>query len=389
MTITLRRATMHDRSLLGPADVSDAQLTAMVADLLGHPTADVCLTSSTAEPVDYDLPAITTASRHWVSGTARTPTGESHFRIFVKHVQSWERHPFFAEVHPEIAELAAAGVPWRTEPLAYRSDLGDRLPDGLTMPRALGVFDLDELSAAIWLEEVRAGHPTWDLDRYRRAAYLLGQLAASPRVAERRNVGDVAWTVQTYVSGRLQHQVLPMLAADELWQHPLVAGAFEPALRGRLRTEAELVQGYADELMALPQLAAHGDASPNNLLAGPTPGSFVLIDYGFWLPNVVGFDLGQLLVGDVQIGKRSPDLLVETDEAIVPAYVDGLRAEGLDVEESTVRRAHALHLLLFTGLSTLPFELLDQPPTPEAHAAAAARASIARFSLDLLDAAVG
>ena len=50
--------------------------------------------------------------------------------------------------------MAAASVPWRTEALAYASDLGDRLPDGLSMPRALGVFDLDELSAAIWLEEV-------------------------------------------------------------------------------------------------------------------------------------------------------------------------------------------------------------------------------------------
>ena len=380
---------MHDRSLLGSADVDDDRLAAMVADLLGHPVEDVDVTCSTAIPVDYDLPAITTASRHWVQGTATTPAGVEDFRVFVKHVQSWERHPFFAMVPPEFRATAAAGVPWRTEPLAYRSDLGDRLPAGLTKPRALGVFDLDELSAAIWLEEVRADRPTWDLDRYRRAAYLLGRLAASPSVAVRRDVGDSDWTIRLYVEGRLDLQVLPALRDEGLWHHPLVAGAFDDDLRTRMLAAADCLRGYAEELLGYPRLCSHGDASPNNLLAGPTPDAFVLIDYGFWLGNPVGFDLGQLLVGDVQIGRRSPDLLAETEDAIVPAYVDGLHAEGCDLDERTVRRAHALHLLIFTGLSTLPFELLDQPPTPELHATAAARATIARFSLDLLDATGG
>ena len=42
--------------------------------------------------------------------------------------------------------------------------------------------------------------------------------------------------------------------------------------------------------------------------------------------------------------------------------------------------------MLFTGLSTLPFEHLEAPPTDELHQLAAERAAIARFSLDLLDA---
>ncbi len=380
---------MNDRSLLGPADVDDDRLGAMVAALLGHRPEDVHVTCSTAVPVDYDLPAITTASRHWVQGTATTPVGDEDFRIFVKHVQSWERHPFFAFVPEEFRAEAAAGVPWRTEPLAYRSDLGDRLPDGLTMPRALGVFDLDELSAAVWLEEIHADRPPWDLTRFRRAAYLLGRLAASPRVAERRDVGQYDWTIRHYVEGRLGVQVLPALRDQGLWHHPVIAGAFDDVLRTRILAAADRLGAYTDELLGYPRLSSHGDASPNNLLAGKTPDAFVLIDYGFWLGNPVGFDLGQLLVGDVQIGRRSPDLLAETDEAIVPAYVDGLHAEGCDLDERAVRRAHALHLLIFTGLSTLPFELLDQPPTPELHTTAAARAAIARYSLDLLEATGG
>ena len=52
---------MHDRHALGPADVDDAQLAAMVADSLG--VAEVELLSSRADVVAYDIDAITTAGR--------------------------------------------------------------------------------------------------------------------------------------------------------------------------------------------------------------------------------------------------------------------------------------------------------------------------------------
>ncbi len=60
----------------------------------------------------------------------------------------------------------------------------------------------------------------------------------------------------------------------------------------------------AAEADALPQLLSHGDACPNNLLAGEHDDELVMIDFGFWGGAPVGFDLTQLLVGDVQIGKR-------------------------------------------------------------------------------------
>jgi hypothetical protein len=42
--------------------------------------------------------------------------------------------------------------------------------------------------------------------------------------------------------------------------------------------------------------------------------------------------------------------------------------------------------MIFTGLSTLPFEFLEQGLTPELQHLASERAAIARHSLDLLDA---
>lgn len=376
---------MHDRSPLGPADVTDADLARMVAVLLGHPTVEVL--DSRAEEFPYDIPAITTAGRYWVSGNAATPTGTEPFRMFVKHVQAWHRHPFFAFVPDEHKESAAASVPWRTEPLAYRSDLGDRLPEGLHMPRALAVVDLpDDDAAAVWLTEVAHPPVTWDTARYERAAYLLGRMAASERVAPLADVGFFGTgVVDHYVRGRIAIQVAPILLGDEVWQHPVIRATFGPELRERIRSAARRVDELGAELALLPVVTGHGDASPNNLLPGPTGEEFVLIDYGFWGPKPLGFDLGQLLVGEVQLGRRSPDLLAETDEAIVAAYHGGLADEGMTVPVEVVRRAHALHLLLFSGLSALPFEELEQPPSVLGPLATS-RAALARFSLDLVDA---
>jgi hypothetical protein len=375
---------MHERTVLGAADVSDDVLAAMVAAQLGQARAAVELRTSRVEPVAYDLDAITTGGRFWVSGEALVGGAEVPYRFFVKVVQSFSRSTLFDLVPPDVAAMAAASVPWRTEPLVYRSDLAGRLPAGLGMPSAYGVFDLDDLSASIWLEVVTAPPVAWDLDRFRRAAHLLGRLAASPLVAERAAVGASGWHVGHYAEGRVRHQVLPMLFDDGIWHHPLVAGAYDDELRDRLRDAAARLDDVVDELRALPVLTGHGDACPNNLLAHPAdPGAFVLIDFGFWGELPVAFDLGQLLVGDVQIGRRPARDLAAIDGAIVPAYCEGLAAEGSTVPPADVARAHALHLLLFTGISTLPFEHLDRPPSPELHALAADRAALSRFSLDL------
>jgi hypothetical protein len=373
---------MHERSLLGPADVADSELSAMVADLLGADPAAVSVESSTVEEFPYDLDSITTAGRFVVHGEATVHGEPAPYELFVKVVQSWARSPFFAYVPDEMKEFAEAAVPWRTEPLAYRSDLDDRLPEGLAMPRALGVFDLDEKSAAVWLEMVSVVPRPWDDARHMRAAYLLGRLSGSPRVAELARVGQHGFTMADYVFGRLATQVVPILHDDEVWQHPLVAASFGVELRDRLRAAAAELPAYLEEVLALPHLAAHGDACPNNLLATADSADFTLIDFGFWQPMPAGADLSQLLIGDVQIGKARAGDLAARDDAHVGEYVRGLRDEGCDIPEPVVRRAHALHMLMMSGLSAVPVELLDRPPSPALEAQVADRAAIARFCLD-------
>ena len=181
-------------------------------------------------------------------------------------------------------------------------------------------------------------------------------------------------------------QVLPTVRDDGVWSHPLVAATFDEGVRERLRAAADRADDLVAELAAVPHLVGHGDACPNNLLVVPGTDDFVLIDFGLWGSRPVGFDLGQLLVGDVQVGRRSAEALAERDEVCLVAYQAGLRAEGCGLSDALVRRAHALQLLVFTGFSTLPFDLLGEPVTPELIEVARARAAIAAHSLDLLDA---
>jgi len=379
---------MSGRGVLGPADVSDAELAGIVANWLGESPDDVAVVHSHAEVVPYDLPAITTAGRYWVRGDAQTRSGVRPFSFFVKHVQSWSRSPLFSAVPPDFREIAEASVPWRTEPMIYRSDLSDRLPEGLTMPRAVAVRDLDEKSASVWLEEVPTDPRIWTEAHLARAAYLLGRLAASPAVRELAGIGGNpdGRPVRGYLQGRLFLQILPMLRSEEIWQHPLVAPAFDADLRRRLLDAADQLPRYVDEIEEMPAGASHGDACTNNILVRPDSDDLVLIDFGFWMPQPFGFDLGQLLLGDVQLGRSPAHDLVGNEKACTSAYVEGLRREGCDVDGARVRRAHSLLMLIFSGMSAIPGEHLDSPPTPELRRIAAERATAARFMLDLVDA---
>ena len=242
---------MANRSILGPADVDEMTFTGIVARALGEPPDRVTVLDSTASVVPYPLDAITTAGRYWVTARASTPGGERTARLFVKHVQSWSRSPFFRYVPEELRAMAEASVPWRTEALVYRSDLHRRLPPGMTMPVALHVAFLDEASTAVWLPALDVVEKQWHTTDFARAAFLLGRLAASADVAELAALGDSGGgprTVRTYAEGRLAVQVAPALRSDELWQAPAVAEAFDDELRARLLATLDEVPSFVDEL---------------------------------------------------------------------------------------------------------------------------------------------
>jgi hypothetical protein len=123
---------------------------------------------------------------------------------------------------------------------------------------------------------------------------------------------------------------------------------------------------------------------PRNLLRARGREGLVLIDFGFWGEAPLGFDLTQLLVGEVQLDERSASCLPALEALCLREYVRGLSAEGTVVPERHVRRAHAICMMIFAGLSAIPFENLRSAPDQRLHAISRTRAQSVRFMLDLL-----
>jgi hypothetical protein len=204
------------------------------------------------------------------------------------------------------------------------------------------------------------------------------------------------WHIEDFVAGRLAYTVLPGLHDDATWQHPAVAEHFA-GLRGPLEAVARHLDALAGEFTRLRHLASHGDACPNNLLRREGDPGFTLIDFGFWRPQPVGFDLSQLLVGDIQVGRQDATDLPARAAACVEAYAAGLADEGLEVPLEEVRRSHAVSLMLFNGLPSLPLEMLAEEAGLESAGGAGddfraaldhwarQRSGIARYALDVLE----
>ena len=371
-------------ALLGPADVEDDELAAFVAADLGVRHATV-LTSS-VEVFPYDRPAITTAGRYLVTGSARTDASETRtFSFFVKVIHAYTRSPLQFTVPEHLRTDAAALIPWRTEADLYRSDLRDRLPEGLTVPRAIAVRDLDEDSAALWLEQVPTRPVVWNVERHARMAYLLGRLAACRAVAPLATAVHGARTPRIYADAWLRHIALPALTREDVWVHPLVRGAFDARLRRRLLTAADALPALLDELGDAPAATAHGDACTGNLLIADDRDATVMIDFGFWGRAALGTDLGQLILGEVQTGQRDAADLPDLEAACLAAYVAGAHAEGGIADLVQIRRTHAALMTVFSALPAVPIEHLNDEPTPQLRRLFHGRAAIARFVLDLLD----
>jgi hypothetical protein len=125
---------------------------------------------------------------------------------------------------------------------------------------------------------------------------------------------------------------------------------------------------------------------PHLLVPRGRPGEFVLIDVALWCRAPLGFDLSQLVLGEVQLGERPAAELAELDDLCLAAYVGGLAAEGCEVPLDVVRRTHALLMLLFAGLTAVPIEVLYGMPAPGGADVVHERAAALAHVLDLVDA---
>ena len=378
---------------LGTARPDDARLTELVRAATGDPGA-VPLTA-VAEPIDYLVGTPSTAALIRMRGTARrTDGGPTQWSIFVKRLQS-PRHWDQLHLIPEpFREEFVEQLPWRLEIAAHGPELAAQLPEGMRLPRMYRIDETPDDRATLWMEDVVQDGSAWDLDRFRRAAYLLGRMAGN-RLPDRVGpllprpfVTEPGIALWHYFHKRVRLGALAPLADDGLWRHPLLASAVcqsgEHRLRDDLFAAAALSDAVLERLNTLPQTYQHGDASPQNLLVpADEPDTFVMIDPGFDCPQAAGFDLGQLLIGLGHAGILDADDLRAVHEVIVDPFTEGLNADGHVATAEQVRYGYLGSMLLRSAFSALPIELLGMPPTDELAALFEQRVRLTRFMLDL------
>ncbi|MFI6600602.1 hypothetical protein ACIBHX_30525 [Nonomuraea sp. NPDC050536] len=331
-------------------------LTDLVREALGDPAAEIA--EQRVEPVETTMNALSTVGLHRVRGT--TTTGAS-WSFFVKSVQSlrvWDGLSQFPEaMRPAMGEL----FPWRADVDAYLAD--EPLPDGLRMPRLCRLDVLDDDRLVMWLEDVQQAPGEWDLDRYHRAARLLGELAAM-----RPTSGPNA-SLRTFATNIPPQVMIPAVLDDAVWRHPLVAPHADERLREDIAFFATQIGTILDALERLPHTGVHGDASPHNLLV-PADGSaeFVAVDWSWNSPGAVGFDLGQLLIGRAHDGLLPVEDLPTVHEAITDGYGSVLKHDGY------------LGALVLRSLWTaIPVERLTDDPDDDLRAFFAHRVALARY----------
>ncbi|TDW15576.1 phosphotransferase [Kribbella kalugense] len=350
---------------LGRDALTDDDFTALVRTITGDPAA--VPEAVRVEPVDYPIGTPSTESLNRVFGTS----GGVEWSCFVKKFQSVRHWPMINMLPAEFRPLFIHNLPWQLEIAVHRSDIAALLPDGMRLPATYRIDVYDDDRATLWMENVTQAPGPWPIERFERAAYLLGRLSArrQPHLVEpflpREHVTTPGIGLRFYSEGRVLRTALPALADAQTWRHPLLSAAVcnlgDHSLRDDLLTLGERVPAVLDALEALPQTYQHGDASPQNLLVPhDNLDEFVVIDWGFDCPQAVGFDLGQLLIGLAHAGELSPEALPVVHKVILRAFQEGLAVEGMQVSEDDVLYGYLGSLLVRAAFTALPLELFGK-----------------------------
>lgn len=319
-------------------------------DLLGHlrPPGPGVL-----EPVACDSGSPATGGLHRLRGD-----GWTWFCKVLQHVRHW---PGLALMPPEHAAAFPDLFPWRSELEMWDPAWAATMPEGLRLPQLHGIVDLGDDRLAVWMEHVEEAPTPTDVASYARTAHLLGRWnarCADPDLLA-TSTFPPGFALRMYVDHSVAIRGVPPLTDDALWEHPWMRPHAD--LRAGLLAIAPEIPRILDDLDACRQAMPHGDASPQNLLVDRgAPEERVVIDLSFRSPAALGFDLGQLLVGLTHAGRMPAVRLPEIAAAIVPAYLEGLAAEGLVADEGEVRWAFAAATLLRSGYDGFRHDLLDR-----------------------------
>lgn len=229
---------------------------------------------------------------------------------------------------------------WKREWLAFDSGLLAGLPGRLRAPGTRLTTQTADGDCWVWMDDVggRTGKAL-TLDDYRTIGFALGTTQGS-YAAGATALPDQPWLSRRWLHGWVEASA-PMaenIGDDSVWGDPRLA-----PLRS-LRERAAEVWSRREELLAtvemLPLTVTHYDFWPANVFV-TDDGGVIAIDWSQIGLGGLAQDLDQLTLDPVWM-QVWPDADPRRLERMVLAgYADGLRASGLDVDESALWQWYA------------------------------------------------
>ena len=214
----------------------------------------------------YDRPALTTAGRYLVCGTAADEDGQTRNYAFFSNLS---RPGEVTAVHG--GARAAALAAGTADALADRAgDLPERsgsTPAPRAQPSPRPPPHRPRRRVSSHLARPRAGAPCPVGRRTPPARRLpTGTIRGNPSVAHLAAEVPIGRTARRFAEHWLAVNVVPELTAEDLWRQPHVAATFDAHLRDRILRAATALPTLVDELESLTTATAHGDACTDNLL---------------------------------------------------------------------------------------------------------------------------
>jgi hypothetical protein len=229
---------------------------------------------------------------------------------------------------------------WKREWLAFDSGLLASLPPGVRAPRTLLTTQPSDDECWIWMEAVRGRTgAAITLADYPLIADALGRMqgayAASPS-----QLPDYEWLSRDWLRGWAETSAgqLANVGGDEGWDDERLAYLLP------WRQRALDVWGRREELLRMvesaPRTVVHLDFWPHNLFVTDDC-DVVAIDWSQIGIGAVTQDLDQITLDPIWMQVMPDADTAELEEAVLPAYVDGLHRGGFSVDAGAMQRWYA------------------------------------------------
>ncbi len=235
---------------------------------------------------------------------------------------------------------------WKREILLAQSGLLDQMPGPIKAPR---MYRTDEYpdSAWLWMEYIIDGQPGhWTLKQYAFAAYELGRWNGAcylemPRLNE-------PWLTRChYISW------IAWMDVERDWRFPLNQAHVSAEIKRRYEQLWEERELFYKVLERLPQVFSHFDCQRRNIFICNDPSGqnkIIAVDWAQCGIGALGAELNSLVSCNGYMLEYPPSDLPNLEEAIFPAYLQGLQEAGWKGEADLIRLGYLAWQSVYFGL---------------------------------------